>query len=61
MSHSDNTGTSGSILMNFRLPKKLKAYFQAICQQQNISMTARLNLMIRDFIESERFKPPPAD
>ena len=56
MSHSDNTGSSGSILMNFRLPKTLKTDFQAICQQQHISMTARLNLMVRDFVDSETSK-----
>ena len=53
MSNSDNTGSSGSILMNFKLPKTLKTDFQAICQQQHVSMTARLNLMVRDFVESE--------
>ena len=42
-----------SILMNFRLPKALKAEFQAICRQQHISMTARLNLMIRELLAAE--------
>lgn len=53
MNHSSNARSSGSILMNFRIPTTLKANFQAICQQQHISMTARLNLMVREFVESE--------
>ena len=53
MSISDSAGTSGSILMNFSLPKTLKADFQAICREQHISMTARLNLMIRTLVEAE--------
>ena len=53
MSATDRPIEPTSILMNFRLPKVLKAEFQAISRRQHISMTARLNLMIRELITAE--------
>jgi len=36
-------------LMNFRLPITLKDDFELICQQNNISMTTQLNLLIKAY------------
>ncbi len=53
-------------LMNFRIQPSLKSDFQKVCRNQHISMTARLNLMIREFLEEQKSKPsvvnqPPED
>ncbi len=45
------------ILMNFRIQPSLKSDFQKVCRNQHISMTARLNLMIREFLEEQKSKP----
>ena len=49
--------TYAGILMNFRIQPSLKSEFQEICREQHISMTARLNLMIREFLEEQCSKP----
>ena len=41
------------ILMNFRIPNHLKSDFQEVCRNQHVSMTARLNLMIQDFLKEQ--------
>ena len=50
------------ILMNFRIPSNLKSDFQEVCRNQHVSMTARLNLMIQDFLKEQetasRFPDP---
>lgn len=41
------------ILMNFRIPSHLKFDFQEVCRNQHVSMTARLNLMIQEFLKEQ--------
>ena len=57
MKHSNSNDQSNSILMNFRIPGPLKADFQASCGRQHISMTAVINMTIRQFVETERLEP----
>ncbi|AML51475.1 hypothetical protein RC74_09585 [Falsihalocynthiibacter arcticus] len=40
-------------LMNFRIPEHLKSDFYLICRSQHISMTARLNFMILEFVKGQ--------
>jgi len=47
-----------TILMNFRLPIPIKGSFDQICQVKNISMSTQLNLLIREFINTENNKVP---
>ena len=42
-----------SELMNFRIPIDTKRQFLKICKYHNISMTSRLNVMIKEFIMIE--------
>ena len=46
------------ILMNFRIPTDLKSNFDQICRHHHVSMTSRLNILVRDFVHSEMPKLP---
>lgn len=47
-----------STLLNFRVPSHLKADFQRLCRTSHTSMTARLNMFIAEFVETETAKNP---
>jgi hypothetical protein len=42
-----------SILINFRISPSLKSDFQEVCRSHHINMTARLNLMIQEFLKEQ--------
>ena len=41
-------------LMNFRIKNDLKREFQIICDDQNVSMSGRINDFIREFVGENR-------
>ena len=49
---------TNDILMNFRIPADLKRDFETLCQHQHVSMTARLNDYVREYVCENRAKHP---